>query len=50
MAKAPKHKGRLRCEERLKQQAKCRRGLLKKLDKGTREFAVREFAKLGLFQ
>lgn len=46
--------GRVLCEKRLQreheEQAANRRKLLASLDPKTREFAIREFAKLGLFQ
>lgn len=37
-------------EERSKEQAKNRKKMLEKMDPETREFAEKEFAKLGLYQ
>jgi hypothetical protein len=42
--------GRVRLERRLEQQAGNRRKLLNKLDRKTRDYAIQEFAKLGLYQ
>lgn len=44
------NKKTLKYDDRLKEQASNRLKLLAKLKPKTRDFAVREFAKLGLFQ